>query len=589
MRAPLARAALALCVLGAACARAEGPAIGLAPSLVFPRGLLQSVATVVVREYYAGPAACDATTGAVTGAGTPDATATLSQTGCSGGAVWCGSMQIATSSDGRVFAAEADDASGNAVALGCAQAVVDQPAVPLTIDMLRVLAPTTCGDGVVGPTEQCDPPGPPGDLVCSATCQTEEELVSTVNTTPSIPAPAAAQPGDRTSPTITWPAGSTSATGSFIALWQDATDKPDTHVGLRVLGTGLDALPAGAAPALAGGSIWMTSTTYAGSFPSVPDADDQQLPAAAFATDSARTFVAFADDSAGDYDVALRTLDSDFSSDQTAPIVVNGTGGEPGVQTRPAIALGAGDVAYVVWQSAPEAGPGEIAGRTCDLSDPTQPKLGPEVVLSTGSSNQTPAVAALPSGWVVTWASGSDVVMIPVGAGGQPSGALSVVSAGHTGLQDHPGVASLGGADGRFAITWADHGQNGADIVVQRYDATGSPVPGDSSTPINDLVANGDQVTPAIAGSSNGAFFAVAWIDTPTQNVRARLLDGSVGFDFNNVTGQSDEFQVSVSTSSARANPVVAVGGSGPYVAFAWEDQNPAAPGIYARRFPLPP
>jgi hypothetical protein len=564
-----------------------GPArIGLAPSLVFPSGLLQSAAQVVVREYYAGPAACDSTVGTVTGAGAPDATTTLSNTGCPAGDVWCGNMQVTTSSAERVFGAEADDPSGTAVAFGCTQLVVDQQTEALTITMVRVIVPSTCGDGIVQPTEQCDPPGAPGDLVCDSSCQTKEELVSAVNSTPGVPAPGAATAGQRTAPAVAWPSGTGATAGRYIALWQDATDPPYTHVGMRVLGDDLDALPAGAAPALADGSIWLTSTPYTGPFPSVPDANDQTLPAIAFATDATRTFAAFADDSSGSFAIVLRTLDASFSAEQTEPIVLGDSGGSPGIQTRPAIALGANDIAYVVWQSAPQGGPGQIVGRTYDVA---QQQLGPQTVLSSGTANQTPAVTAVSHGWIAVWQSGSDVVMLPVAPSGQPSGASSIVSAGHSGLQDHPGVASIGGGDDRFAVTWADHGQNGADIVVQRYDAAGNPIAGDSSTPINDIVTDGDQVTPSIAGSSSGAFFAVTWIDATSQDVRARLLDASTGFDFNNVTGQDDEFQVSLSTSPARANPIAAVGGSGPFIAFTWEDQNPASPGIYARRFPLPP
>jgi hypothetical protein len=176
-----------------------------------------------------------------------------------------------------------------------------------------------------------------------------------------------------------------------------------------------------------------------------------------------------------------------------------------------------------------------------------------------------------------------------VGANGQPVGPTSVVSAGHTGVQDHPSVAALGDGDARFAIAWADHGQNGADVVVQRFDTAGAPIAGDGTTPVNDLVADGDQVTPAIAGSSTGAFYAVAWIDTPSGHVRARLLDAASGFDFNNVTGQNDEFQVSAVDGHKRANPAVAIGGAGPFVAMGWEDQTAGSPGIYGRRFPLPP
>jgi hypothetical protein len=204
----LASAALGFVIVGEACSRAHPPAdVGVGPSLVFPLGLLQSVAQVVVREYYAGPAACNPTTGDVTGGGTPDATTTLSEMGCTGGDVWCGSMQITTSEAQRVFGAEADDASGNALAVGCLQAVVEESTQPITISMARVAGAAQCGDGVVQPTELCDPPGNAGDLVCDASCQTKEELVSAVNSAQGVQAPSKASAGDRTAPALAWPAG----------------------------------------------------------------------------------------------------------------------------------------------------------------------------------------------------------------------------------------------------------------------------------------------------------------------------------------------------------------------------------------------
>jgi len=567
---------------GVACGSHADPGVrvGIGPSLVFPQGLLQSVARVVVREYYAGPAACDPSSGMVTGAGAPDMSTTLSQSGCTGGAVWCGSMQVTTSSASRIFAAEADDSGGSAVAVGCTEATVAQQTLALTIAMRRVVPMAVCGNGVVEPTEQCDPPGSTGDLVCDASCHTKEELLSAVNTQSGFPAPASGGASARADTALAWP-----AKASLLALWDDQSHPPDQHVALRLLGSDMDALPSGAAPALAGGSIWLT----AGTFPSAPDPGNQQYPSAA--ADSAGTYVVFGDDlcgssSSASFDVCLRVLDANLSDVGT--LVVNGSGGagEPGVQTHPAIALGTGETAYIAWQSAPQVGPGQIVGRTVNLSTMA---LGAQVVLSTGASNALPSVAALPSGWVVAWQSDAGVLVATVDTTGNPAGSPTTVSAGHNGVQDHPAVASIGGGDGRYAVAWADHGQNGADVVVQRFDASGHAVPGDSTTPINNLVAGGDQVTPTIAGSATGAFFAVAWVDASSGDVRARLLDGSSGFDFNNVTGQDGEFPVSLAQGHTRAAPVVAIGGSGPYIAFAWQDEASGAPGIYGRRFPPPP
>jgi hypothetical protein len=58
---------------------------------------------------------------------------------------------------------------------------------------------------------------------------------------------------------------------------------------------------------------------------------------------------------------------------------------------------------------------------------------------------------------------------------------------------------------------------------------------------------------------------------------------------FNNVTGQSSEFEASVEIARKRGAPTVVVGGSGPFVAIGWEDRTgDARSGIYGRRFPLP-
>ena len=66
------------------------------------------------------------------------------------------------------------------------------------------------------------------------------------------------------------------------------------------------------------------------------------------------------------------------------------------------------------------------------------------------------------------------------------------------------------------------------------------------------------------------------------------MLGGSAGFLFNNVNGQSTEFQASRTEGRTRANPAVASGGSGPFVAIGWEDKSATGAGIVARRFPLP-
>ena len=184
---------------------------------------------------------------------------------------------------------------------------------------------------------------------------------------------------------------------------------------------------------------------------------------------------------------------------------------------------------------------------------------------------------------IAVYDDGTNVKMRVIdGNSGAPSGPEIAVTA--SGKNDHPGVAVL--ADGRSAVLWCNHqGPNGADIFVQRFDANLSPISGDQASPINDVVTAGNQVTPAVAATSaaNGAFVA-AWIDAASGQVRGRILDGTSGFDFNPVDGQDTEFQASIASGSTRANPTVAVGGAGPYVAIGWDDGT----NVYARRFPAP-
>jgi hypothetical protein len=129
----------------------------------------------------------------------------------------------------------------------------------------------------------------------------------------------------------------------------------------------------------------------------------------------------------------------------------------------------------------------------------------------------------------------------------------------------------------------------GGDVFVQRYDDRGIAIAGDQAQPVNDVVTDGDQTQPTIAATpAAGGSYVVAWHDASTGHIRARFLGGSTGFLFNNVNGQSTEFQASRVDDRERATPVAAVGGSGPFVAIGWEDRSATNAGIVVRRFPLP-
>jgi hypothetical protein len=564
-----------------------GSSVTLAPTLLFPRGLLDNVTTLTLNVYDtvngAGASTgvdCNVMTGIATGVTsgtTPIATQNLGATSCLNGAKFCGTIQIPESPTDRVFYA-VGTAGAQTVANGCARVTVNQPSLPLTIKMVHYVAPNQCGNGVVEPGETCDPPSGQMDPACNASsCQTIEELLSvgsaatfTVN----------GKPGDKTNPNFLWPGN-----GEFLAFFNDKS--PSTlQVTMRVLDSSLG--PTGThGPAVQSASFFLPPGTGTG-FPPPATANDNENPAAA--AFGGKYYVAFDGDSAGTFDIHLRSMDTSLTADQAPPsCIVNGNGGEPGRQSLPAISAGS-SVLYVAWQD----DQGNISGRTYPPGTPCSAAPGTQQVLSTGTGNAAVQLAYTGAGWVAVWQSGPSVKMRPIGMDGTPTATEQVVNdTTHQGTQDHPSIASFG--DGRFAIAWNDHGANGpGTVVVQRYDATGAPIASDQDTKVNNLTSVNELSPVIVASGAASGFYVLAWVDSGAPNhVRARLLAGTGGatadnsaYLFNTITGQADEFQVSTVDGRPRANPTIAVGGQS-YIAFGWEDKtSDANAGIIARRFP---
>jgi hypothetical protein len=325
-------------------------------------------------------------------------------------------------------------------------------------------------------------------------------------------------------------------------------------------------------------------------FPALPDTGNQRWPAIAIVQN--KYYVAYEDDGGStNFDVKLRSMSSSLAADPNqgpgTPLAIAATSTEEG---QPAIAASNNSL-FIAWQTAPSLAadgslaPGSIVG---GVFVPGSTSVASTNMIDSSANAQHVRVAGTANGWVVVWESGTDVKMSVIDMNGNPKLPQTVNGSGHHGVQDHPDVAAIEG--GGYAIAWADHGApGGTDIFVQRYSAMGIAVPNDQSQPINNVVADGEQITPAIAaGASSGGMFAVAWLDVATGHVRARLLGAAAGFRFNNVDSKDDEFQASIIENHERANPVVVIGGTGQFVAIGWEDLDPSQPGIYARRFPVP-
>jgi hypothetical protein len=572
------RIAAASAALAIACGQhGDNVSVSLGPTLVAPRGLLDNVQKLTVSVYEG--AGCDASTGKATGTSgkTPIASKDLTTTGCQAPAKFCGELTISTSDATRVFAAVARGANDVELADGCAQLKVNQERQPLTIQMQRNVPPSVCGNGVVDATEQCDPPGGANDPVCDDQCHTKELRLSVGGaTTDTVDGVS----GDHFAPSFAWPSQSGTA-GNFYAAWTEKTSTTRRQLATRFL---TDSLGIDTSIPLGSYAFLIADT---GTPPRPGQANSQSYPAVTF--QNGKFFVAFEDDSSGNLDIHLRTINvanpTEGDQPRNMPIGVNGPngGGEPTVEQLPAIAAGANGAVLVAWQSGATTGPGKIIARTYAGGT-----YGAQVELSSGTQNQGVRVAATSSGWVVAWQSGSDVKLRRVGSDGMPLAAEVTVNDGsHSGVQDHPGVATAGDS---FAVVWADHGAaNGTDIFVQRYKADGTALPGDQATRVNNVSGDGEQTVPAIAGNTAvGGMYATTWFDATTSHVRARLLGASGGFLFNNVDGQTNEFQASLVDGHARTSPTIAIGGSGPFIAIGWEDLDASSPGVYVRRFPVP-
>src|SRR6476660_9390331 len=147
-------------VLATACATSnETPRVSVDTNLALPKGVLDRV-TKLSLTVLEGSVTCDAAAGQTALPDGPTgakeiARRELATTGCAAGVKFCGDLTIEKSDAVRVFSAVAKGSDDGTLAIGCAQAKVDQDALPLAIKMFRYLAPADCSDTILQPTEQC--------------------------------------------------------------------------------------------------------------------------------------------------------------------------------------------------------------------------------------------------------------------------------------------------------------------------------------------------------------------------------------------------------------------------------------------------
>lgn len=573
---PVPRVGLGLAFVLAACASDGDRAdIALDTRFIAPRGLLDTVTKVTLTVYETGEggATCDPANGgsSATEATPKVASRELASAGCAAGVRFCGDLRVTRSEADRVFVAVATDATNDRIAQGCTTAKVNQENVPLDIKLVRAIPPSTCGNGVVEGLEQCDPPS---GTACTAACKTEESHLSLGSTAGNTKAGVV---GEKADTATLWREG---ATSRFFALFTDKSSGK-TDVGLRVLDSSF--APISQPAAAASGFVFLPN----GSAPAAPATAAQSAPRATVLGASVWTVFQVESTTAGNgTDIALRSFDAQLAPGEPSGVGVNGPngGGEAGAQTLPALAAGENGKLFVAWQDE-SGGPG--SGRIFGRSFSPPNVLGNQQELSTGTSNARPRVASLPTGFVIVWESGGDIKLRLVSPDGTPAGGESVVNEKVAGVQERPDVAAL--ADGRFAVVWADRSSGNADVVLQRFSAQVAKIAGDQTNVVNDLVKDGDQTSPAIAGTAAKAgVYVVAWTDALRGQIRARYTRLGEGFPFNPIDGSDSEFAVGTRDGRKRSAPSVAIGGKDPFVGIAWDDQAAATPGIYGRRLPVP-
>jgi len=213
---------------------------------------------------------------------------------------------------------------------------------------------------------------------------------------------------------------------------------------------------------------------------------------------------------------------------------------------------------------------------------------GGEVRINASTSgNQTYSdIAGLPDGGhVVTWqsdgldGSGTGIYIQRFDAAGNAVGGETRVNTFTTGDQGDPVIAAL--ADGGYVVSWQSEGQDGSShgIYAQRYDAAGNAAGGE--VPVN-TYTDSFQLDPAITALANGGY-VVTWIslgqDGFGYGIYAQRYDAS-----GNAVGI--EARVNSTTSSEQIVPNAAGLADGGYVV-TWTSygQDGSGSGIYAQRY----
>lgn len=545
--------------------------------IVAPKGVLDSAESVALSLYQGGSCKGPDYGGGGISMGDPHQLAK----GCGGGTQWCVSLQLPIDPATPITFYVEGQQSGKASFRGCANQAVNQDPLAVKILVQRIVPGSKCGDGIVGPTETCDPAGA-SDEACDATkCQTNEVVLSN--------GPAASQFYNGLAQRKTSLAALWLPDGKYFGIWSDAVTAFAGGDGLpeitwrRMTST----LVSETTPILlqqelrlgvAGTPVSGTGSKKRNGPSSSPSINP--LP-------SGELLVVFSRQPSGE---VSRVFGVVVPSNMGAPSAADFTFATSSIAQTGAqsAASSSGDVlAAWIENTTVKSALRKVSGT-----------IGAAAALSSSGTPSGVRVAWIGGDYVVVWSDGDDIKMRSVGADGTPKGAEAVVNATHkAGKQEAPWIAAL--PSGEFAVVWQStggDGDTGADIRAQRFDKSLNAVGKEVDTPLNETNKNGDQITPSIAAGAvgSGGFYWVAWEDAARSTISGRILNAAGGFLYNNVDGQLGEFDVTLAPRGV-SSPAVVVGGATPgFVAVSFaddSDMDPAADDtrVKVRRFPLPP
>lgn len=342
-----------------------------------------------------------------------------------------------------------------------------------------------CNDHVLSPDEQCEAPTPD----CDATCHTTPINVN-------VAVVMGAQTNARTA----------SASGQRITITYDSAG---ADIGLRLLDANGGTITSPA-------QLMQDDTSPSMMLPGV-----QLHGSPAMAADG--HFAIAVEDyrlDTGDIQIEFFTLDHAPNGTAAARTSTTGT------QLAPSAAYAGNGTLLVAFEDSQSTT--GIAGRIVPAGSTTP--MGSEAFdVGTGSAAAThPAVAGLPTGFVIAFTTAGDIRFQRFAANGAPMDSTSVSvldAADATDTQDQPAIAA--NADGSFLVAWTEHSVangdgSGTSIRARAFTAAGMPAGPAIVLPSTDASKAGDQNLPTVAAADGR--YVVAWASG--GGVHARFVSG---------------------------------------------------------------